>query len=239
MARKEVLFHSHVYTLSYELVNPNLSQTILILHGWGSNKAIMKQAFAKTFPNFTHLYLDLPGFGHSNIHDVIDTTAYAQIVECFLKALHVKPLMIIGHSYGGKVATLLRPPILVLLSTAGIVVPKSFKIRAKIALFKLFKPLFPKTFYRFFASKDVEGMSDTMYGIFKRVVNEDLSDTFASIKAKTLIFWGKDDTATPLSSGQKIHDLVPRSLFYPMEGDHFFFVKNASLIEKFILESIG
>jgi len=239
MARKEVLFHSDVYTLSYELVNPNLDQTILILHGWGSNKAIMKQAFAKSFPNYTHLYLDLPGFGHSTIHDVIDTAAYAQIVECFLKALHVKPSMIIGHSYGGKVATLLRPPILVLLSTAGIVIPKSFKIRTKIALFKLFKPLFPKTFYRFFATKDVEGMSDTMYGILKRVVNEDLSDTFASLKSKTFIFWGKDDQATPLSSGQKIHDLISKSFFYSMEGDHFFFLKNAPFIEKIILEKMG
>lgn len=239
MAKKEVIFHSNVYHLSYELINPHQSQTLLILHGWGSNKEIMKQAFSKTFPQHTHLYLDLPGFGHSSVNDVINTAMYANIVECFLKALHVKPSIIIGHSFGGKVATLLHPPMLVLLSSAGIVIPKPLKVRAKIALFKLFKPYFPKKFYRLFATKDVEGMSETMYGILKCVVDEDFSQFFANTRAKTVIFWGKEDRATPQSSGEKIHSLIPNSLFYPLEGDHFFFLKNAQKIEKLILESMA
>lgn len=236
MAKKEILFQNSTYALSYEILNLGQAKTILFLHGWGSNKEIMKQAFGKTFSSYQHLYLDLPGFGHSSINDVINTQTYAQIVTLFLAALQIKPCMIVGHSYGGKVATLLNPDVLVLLSSAGIVAPKSLKVKAKIALFKMLKPFAPRSFYRFFATKDVDGMSQTMYEILKIVVNEDFSEKFRACQATTFIFWGKDDKATPLASGEKMHALINRSHFYPLEGDHFFFLKQSKQIEKTLLE---
>ena len=236
MAKKEIVFQNTTYHLSYEMLNLHQSQTILILHGWGSNKEIMKQAFANTFPTYRHLYLDLPGFGHSSINGVIDTATYTHVVQTFLDVMAIKPLMIMGHSFGGKVATLLKPEVLVLLSSAGIVAPKSLKVKTKIALFKMLKPFFPKSFYRFFASKDVDGMNQTMYEIMKRVVNEDFSAIFAQAKSKTFIFWGKEDRATPLLSGEKIHALIPQSHFQALEGDHFFFLKQSKTIEKTLLE---
>lgn len=237
MAKKEIVFQNTTYALSYELLNQSQPQTILFLHGWGSNKEIMKQAFGKTFPLYQHLYLDLPGFGHSSIDVAIDTRTYTEIVQSFLEALHVKPIMVFGHSFGGKVATLLNPEVLVLLSSAGILAPKPWKVRMKIALFKLLKPFFPKSFYRFFATKDVDGMSHVMYEILKRVVNEDLSEQFLTCKSKTFLFWGKEDRATPLSSGEKMHALIKGSHFYPLVGDHFFFIKQSKNIEKTLLES--
>lgn len=237
MAKKEIVYEGVSYTLSYEMHNLSSSKTILFLHGWGSNKEIMKQAFGSCFKGYRHLYLDLPGFGASSVHRVIDTSAYAQIVSHFLRVLEVEPDAIFGHSFGGKVATLLQPKQLVLLSSAGIVVPKSFKVKAKIALFKLLKPFAPKKFYRFFATKDVEGMSQTMYEILKKVVNEDWSEYFLTCKSQTFIFWGKDDKATPLASGETIHRLMPKSLFVSLEGDHFFFVRQSNTIEKLLLES--
>jgi pimeloyl-ACP methyl ester carboxylesterase len=144
--------------------------------------------------------------------------------------------MIVGHSYGGKVATILNPETLVLLSSAGIIAPKSLKVRTKIALFKMLKPFAPRSLYRLFATKDVDGMSQTMYEILKIVVNEDFSEKFLARKAKTFIFWGQEDRATPLLSGQKIHALIQGSHFYPLDGDHFFFLKQNREIEKTLLE---
>lgn len=239
MAKKEIVFQNNTYALSYELLNLDQPQTILFLHGWGSNKEIMKQAFGKCFPSYQHLYLDLPGFGQSPLDRIIITQEYADIVGIFLKALHVKPIMIVGHSYGGKVATLLAPEVLVLLSSAGIVPPKLLKVRLKIALFKLLKPFAPRSFYRIFATKDVDGMSDVMYEIIKRVVNEDLSPHFLTCKAKAFLFWGKDDTAMPLQCGEKMHALIKGSRFFPLEGDHFFFLRNGETIEKIMMESLG
>lgn len=236
MAKKEIVFQNSTYALSYEMLNLNQPQTILFLHGWGSNKKIMKQAFAHTFPMYQHLYLDLPGFGYSSIDGVIDTEIYAQIVQTFLESLHVKPFMIVGHSFGGKVATLLKPDVLVLLSSAGIVPAKSFKVKAKIALFKMLKPFAPRSFYRFFATKDVEGMSQTMYEILKRVVNEDFTPHFLACKSHAFLFWGKEDKAMPLLYGEKMHAFIEGSHFYPLDGDHFFFLKHAKRVEKTLVE---
>lgn len=238
MARREIVFDSKSYQISYDLLNPHQERLIVFLHGWGSNKEIMRQAFAKTFPGYTHLYVDLPGFGHSSIEETIDTKAYTSIIKSFFENLHVKPFIIVGHSFGGKIATLLQPPVLILLSSAGIVVPKSLKVRTKIAFFKCMKPFFPKSFYRFFATKDVEGMSERMYEILKRVVDEDWSEYFSKTPSQTFIFWGKEDRATPISSGERIHTLIPKSKFYSLAGDHFFFLKQSATIEKLILESM-
>ncbi|MDD3463074.1 MAG: alpha/beta hydrolase [Sulfurospirillaceae bacterium] len=234
MAKREIVFNKTSYDISYELLHVGKEHSILFLHGWGSNKEIMKQAFGKTFEDFEHIYIDLPGFGLSSIKHAIATSEYKMIVEEFLKKIEKTPDVVVGHSFGGKIASLLNPKYLVLLSSAGIILPKSIKIKTKIWIFKTFKPLFPKSFYRFFASKDVAGMSEVMYEILKKVVNEDFSHIFASLKSKVFIFWGEQDDATPLLCGKKIHELIPNSSFCKMDGDHFFFVKNAFEISRHI-----
>ncbi len=236
MALKEITFHNHTFSLSYELYNTEAQNSILFLHGWGSSKEAMKNAFSHSFQDFKHIYVDLPGFGNSSQEMVLDTYDYAQIISFFLKQISCKPTMIFGHSFGGKVATLLNPPKLVLLSSAGISLPKSWKIKTKIWFYKALKPLFPVHFYKYFATKDVEGMSQIMYEVLKKVVNEDFSDIFAKREQETFIFWGKDDTATPLHSGEVIHKLIKNSHFFALEGDHFFFLKQGKKIATLLEE---
>ena len=48
MASKEIHYKEHTFKLAYELVNPTQDEVLLVLHGWGSNKEIMKQAFGNT-----------------------------------------------------------------------------------------------------------------------------------------------------------------------------------------------
>jgi len=95
---------------------------------------------------------------------------------------------------------------------------------------KFLKPL-GMTFIRdLFKSKDVENMSHEMYETFKNVVDEDFEDEFLKSKSQALCFWGIDDTATPLYTGEKIAGLIENSEFYPLDGDHFFFLKHADFI---------
>jgi pimeloyl-ACP methyl ester carboxylesterase len=225
------------FNVAYErLGNPD-KPAILILHGWGASRVIMQKAFSKTLPEFCHYYVDLPGFGQSNLETPMDSYGYANVLKEWCEALHVKPQIIIGHSFGGKIATLLNPPNLVLLSSAGIVPQKSFKVRAKIALFKFFKKLGFGRLYTLFASKDVAGMDPQMYETFKKVVDEDFTEDFASFSGKAHIFWGEEDRATPLKSGEKIHHIIKNSQFYPLRGDHFFFLLHAEFIAKTIKEN--
>ena len=53
---------------------------------------------------------------------------------------------------------------------------------------------------------------------------------FAKSKSKALCFWGKEDTATPLYTGEKIAGLIENSEFYPLDGDHFFFLTHKDFI---------
>ena len=230
MAIKEINYKKKIFKLSYELCNPNAKKGILILHGWGSNKEIMKQAFDKKFEEYRVTYLDLPGFGGSSNEMILTTVDYAFIVKLFIKAVGLNPTVIMGHSFGGKVATLLNPPCLVLLSSAGIVTVKPWSIKLKIATFKLLKPLGMKRIRELFVAPDAQGMSHEMYETFKNVVDEDFEHEFSSSKSKALCFWGKEDTATPLYTGEKIAKLIKDSKFYPLDGDHFFFLANAQFI---------
>ena len=236
MAVKPVLYKEKRFKISYDMVNPSEKEVIVFLHGWGSNKEIMKQAFCNAFGEYKHIYIDLPGFGKSDNEIVLTTLDYANIVKEFLSAINVKPDVAVGHSFGGKVATLLNPDSLILLSSAGIVMPKPFKIRAKIAFFKFLKPFGGKSLRKFFISQDAAGMPEHMYETFKNVVDEDFEKVFSEYRHPALICWGKEDSATPLEAGKKIESLMPNANFKVFKGDHYFFLKQKDEVIKTIEE---
>ena len=239
MAIKEIEYNGLKYSLSYEIIGQNGVKNMLILHGWGANKELMKMAFSKHLSEFNCVYLDLPGFGLSSALEVaLHTSDYANIVSKFIHFLGLKFELVMGHSFGGKIATLLEPKNLILLSSAGIVKQKRFSVRAKIAIFKVLKGIGLGRFWRLFATKDISGMSKIMYETLKNVVDEDFSDIFAKFGGRALIFWGISDDATPLSSGEKLARLIKESKFYSLEGDHFFFLHHGEFIAKTIIEVI-
>ncbi|WP_122862968.1 alpha/beta fold hydrolase [Campylobacter showae] len=231
MAVKEVKYGGKIYRISYETVNPAHKDVALFLHGWGANKEIMKKAFGTYFKDFRHVYVDMPGFGASSMHGALATKDYAKIMKSFLDELGANPKIIFGHSFGGKVATLLNPEYLALLSSAGIVAKKPLWVRFKIALFKFLKMFGLGFLYKFFATKDVKGMSKTMYETLKNVVDEDFSSKFADFGGKAFIFWGEEDKATPLKSGERVSRLIKNSEFHALKGDHFFFLLHARYID--------
>ena len=231
MAVKEVKYGGKIYRISYETVNPARKDVTLFLHGWGANKEIMKKAFGTYFKDFRHVYVDMPGFGASSMHGALATKDYAKIMKTFLDELGANPKIIFGHSFGGKVATLLNPEYLALLSSAGIVAKKPLWVRFKIALFKFLKLFGLGFLYKFFATKDVKGMSKTMYETLKNVVDEDFSSKFADFGGKAFIFWGEEDKATPLKSGERVSRLIKNSEFHALKGDHFFFLLHARYID--------
>jgi len=237
MASKEISYNNSTFNISYEILNPSQEESILILHGWGSNKEIMKQAFGKTLSEYKHIYIDMPGFGKSTNYIVLETSDYAAIVKEFLTKIDVRPKIAMGHSFGGKVSTLLATPCLVLLSSSGVLVPKQMKVRLKIALFKFLKPFKLDRLHQLFVSDDAKGMSQAMYETFKNVVNEEFEANFSSSQSHALLFWGREDSATPLWSGEKIANLIEKSEFYPLDGDHFFFLSHSQFIAQTISNS--
>lgn len=243
MAIKSIQYNQHTFDISYEIINPEAKVDLIVLHGWGSNKNLMKQTFAPYMKEFRHIYIDLPGFGNSTCCCAMDTSDVARVVELFMVHVNASKDIIVGHSFGGKVALVLDPKVLVLIGSAGIYLPKSFKVQAKIALFKTLKVFGFTKLRSLFVADDAKELNEYMYQTFKNVVNEDFSDDFAKYDSKALLCWGKEDTATPLSSGKKIHELIKDSKLEVYDGDHYFFMKNgediAQKIEATFLETLG
>lgn len=240
MAQKNISYKNHNFGISYTRIQHHLKamqNPLIILHGWGANKHLMEQSFKNSFKDFTHFYIDLPGFGNSTTPEIpLNTQDYAEIIKLFLQALGLKAqnCVILGHSFGGKVATLLNPKELILLSSAGIYTQKSLKVRIKIFIAKTLNKILPgfnKFLKNVLRSKDVQNMDEIMYQTFKNVVDEDFSKVFLNFKNPCTIFWGENDLATPLKSGEIIHNHIKGSKFFALKGDHFFFLKQASLIE--------
>jgi len=232
MAIKSIQHNQHTFDISYEILNPDEKVDLIILHGWGSNKNLMKQSFSVHMSGFRHIYIDLPGFGNSTCSTALKTSDYARIIELFMIHINAQKDIIMGHSFGGKVALLLDPKVLVLVGSAGIFIPKPFDIQAKIAMTKVFNALGLKKFRSMFVAEDAKSLSKPMYETFKNVVDEDFSSEFSMYNGKALLCWGREDTATPLSSGEKIDSLIPDSTLEVYEGDHYFFMKNSEDVSK-------
>jgi pimeloyl-ACP methyl ester carboxylesterase len=230
MAVKQIDYYGKNFHINYEINNNKADQWIVFLHGWGSNKQIMKQAFGTYLSSLNHLYIDMPGFGKSDNNYVLTTIDYANIMKIFLEKLELNPneVLIAGHSFGGKVATALMPKLLVLLSSAGILEPKPLKVRLKIKMAKFLRVLGLGQLGKIFRSKDVENMDANMYETFKNVVDEDFSEYFQGYYKEALIFWGAKDTATSLNSGKKIASYIQNNKFYTYDGDHYFFINYAN-----------
>ena len=243
MAIKSIQYNQHTFDISYEIVNPEAKVDIIILHGWGSNKSLMKGAFGETMKGFRHIYIDLPGFGKSTCSVALSTPDVARIVELLMIHMNASKDIILGHSFGGKVALLLDPKVLVLVASAGIYLPKPLMIQAKIALTKVFNFFGLQAFRSLFVAQDAKSLSKPMYETFKNVVNEDFAHEFSSYHGKALLCWGKEDTATPLSAAKSIDKLILDSKLEVYEGDHYFFMKNAEdvaqKIESTFLETLG
>ena len=230
MAKRSLQFKHTTLDISYEIINPDAKYDIVFLHGWGSNKALMKQSFGATLKPFRHIYIDLMGFGNSTCNIALNSEDYATVLEQFLAQIEVSKNIIVGHSFGGKVATLLNPELLVLLSSAGIVLSKPFSVQFKIALFKFLKGVGLDRLRGYFVAEDAKALNEAMYQTFKNVVDEDFESIFSRFSHRALICWGKDDRATPLRSGEKIATLITQSEFVVYEGDHYFFMQHSEAI---------
>jgi len=240
MAQKTLHYKNEEFDISYELVGGSKGKDFVVLHGWGSNKNLMKQSFGNYLQDFRHIYIDLPGFGKSSNNIVLTTQDYANIIELLLKELNSSKDVILGHSFGGKVATLLQPKLLVLVGSAGVVLPKPFSIRLKIALFKLLKNIGLVQLRSLFVANDAKGLSQNMYETFKNVVDEDFTSHFKNFPNKALLFWGKEDTATPLQAAKTIDSLLPNEhKLYLYDGDHYFFMQQSKEIAREIEEFLG
>lgn len=202
-------------------------EPVLILHGWGSSSTKWVSV-ARLLKNkgFQVIIPDLPGFGLScEPQQPWSVSDYATFVQEFAKKLTLNNFILIGHSFGGRVAVKLSLQIpkqikkTILVAPAGIKHKKTTRQKIASTLGKIGKgiPKFPgsqifkKLIYRLSGSYDYFKASPMMKKVMQKVVAEDLTPSLEKIKVPVLLIWGKKDKITPLEDARLMHKKIPNA----------------------------
>ena len=221
---------------------------LLCLHGWGGSKeSFTELRAALEGEDMTILTPDMPGFGaEPEPERPWSVDDYADWVEQWLSKqlttyhLPLTTFQLLGHSHGGRIAiklaarssastSHLRIEHLYLCAAAGIR-RKSFK-RSIGALFasigrvifslpvlKSLKAPARTLLYKLLREHDYERASPVMRATFAKVTEEDLTPLLSSIHIPTDIFWGEEDTMTPLKDGMLMHERITGSVLHTFTG---------------------
>ncbi len=233
------------------------SHNIVLMHGWGCDRSIWNGLR-------THLEgaghsvtaVDFPGFGATpEPAEPWGMEDYAQWFERFLNERGIVQPILVGHSFGGRVAIVhaSRNPVskVVLVDAAGVKPRRPVSYYLKVWSFKALKRLAPLLLGRKKAdalierrraaagSADYNAASPVMRGTLTRVVNEDLRRHMPSIKAPTLLIWGENDTATPVADARKMERLIPDAGLVVFDGaSHYSFLDRpaqfAAVLDSFL-----
>lgn len=219
--------------INYEIAGEG--QDIFLLHGWGTQIGLYRGLINFLSRKNRVIALDMPGFGKSEKPPVSwGVPEYAEFVSKFIKATASKDSsgklpILMGHSFGGKIIIymtankLVEARKLILFGSAG-VKPKreakyyikvySYKLFKKIALSKPFKGILGGMFEKYrnrAGSQDYKNAEGVMRESLVKVLNQHLTDIMPKIKIPTLLIWGENDSATPVSDGKLMEKLIPDS----------------------------
>lgn len=187
-------------------------QPLILLHGWGVNFHTFDYLIDYLKDNFTIFAIDLPGFGKSDEpkkpYNLID---YVNCINNFIIELQIDSPIVLGHSFGGRIAIKLvatkntKISKLILVDSAGIKKRRTLEMNLKILKYKFLKKYYKlkkdatkyNQLIKVNGSPDFVNASNVMKGTMTKVIKEDLRKYIKKIKNETLIIWGKDDKETP------------------------------------------
>jgi pimeloyl-ACP methyl ester carboxylesterase len=211
---------------------------VLILHGWGARIEAVDPIIRALSPRLAVYAVDLPGFGESGLPpQTWGGGDYAEWTRALLDHLGLERASLVGHSHGGRTAIHLaarhpeRVDKLILVDAAGIRPKRGLRYYRRVGLAKtakhaarflgppgraLHKRVFART-----ASSDYAN-AGPLRPTFVKLVNEDVTPLLSQIRASTLLIWGDQDTATPLSDGETMETLIADAGLVVLKGaGHF------------------
>ena len=193
--------------------NPK-GKDIILLHGWGQNIEMMKP-LGDNLDTYHITILDFPGFGESEEPKTALTIYdYEEILEELLSDLKIRNPIVMGHSFGGRVAIVYasrnKVEKLVLFGAPCI---RNERKSTKEKVLKGLKKLpgmngIGEYMKKFIGSDDYRNASPIMRETLVNTVNEDLTECAKRIEAPTLLIWGTLDTAAPIEDAKRLEGLL-------------------------------
>lgn len=223
---------------------PNISyikegegEIILLLHGWGQSKEMMLPLINDLKKKFMCVVVDLPGFGDTPFDNSFDLEEYVYNIRKFLIDNNITPKYIIGHSFGGKVAThycLKYQDVdkLVIIASPLLKPRRGLKYYYKIYKYKLKKKL--KIEEKNAGSSDYKNCAKDMKEFFVKVVNTHYNKELKKVDIPVLLIWGKEDKQVPLNKAKQLSKKIKDNKLVVLEGDHFAYLENIELTKLYI-----
>lgn len=221
----------NINDVNYVDYGTNKKGVIVLLHGWGQNIEMMDMLGHPFEKTHRIIILDFPGFGSTPEPDSFwSVTDYTNFLHEFLTSLNVKNPILIGHSFGGRVAicyaSKYKTEKVVLLS-APFRPSKKKKSNMKVKIYKvvkkvkLFKPLADYLRNKW-GSTDYKNASDILRGSLVKIVNEDLTENAKKITCPTLLIYGVLDTDVPIKEAEDLEKLISDAGLVKYEGAHHY-----------------
>lgn len=241
-----------------------MKKTLIILPGWGGTKETWATFVQIATESFDVHIIELPCFGEEPCpNEVWGVEEYSNFVKnriseirtCFIPSVAEgkSEICLLGHSFGGQVATYLvayNPNLVDKLILSGASV---FRRRKKVkqivcgALAKVGKIIFSipgpskldfvarKILYRLAQSPDYLKTNGIQREIFKKITVQNVSSELPKIKIPTLVVWGDTDTYVPIAEGKKIASGIPHAQLQIISGGtHGLHIKNTEQLFKII-----
>ena len=239
--------HVNGFNVAYARVGKG-EKVAVVCQGWATNFEMYEIVANAISDDYEVILFDFPGFGKTpEPEESWSVDEYASFFIDFLRALNVEEVTLIGHSYGGRViievasndAFKERVQQIVLIDSAGVMPQRSNFAKFKTATFKAWKKvvtfpaihsLFPEVIDYWISKKgseDYRNATPVMKGALVKAVNYNQKHLMASIDAPTLLIWGENDGATPVSDGKIMEEEFQDASLVVMKGvGHFSYAED-------------
>lgn len=219
------------------MANRRNDLTIILLHGWNQDKRVWFQIENKLSKDFNVFSLDWPGFGNENKPKADwGIPEYSVWLENQIENMHLNNIILIGHSFGGRVVayTASKNPswlkAIILSGTPCIYEPNKL-VKTRVFLIKIFGKIVPQKIKNLFLSKeDLDAREKGMKVIRYKAITFDQKEFLPKISIPTLIINGKKDIENPIKIVKGMHSLIPNSKLIILENlGHNIFIENENL----------
>lgn len=247
-----------INSISLEYTDTGSGDAVVMLHGWGASKELYQNVINTVAEKYRVIALDFPGFGKSAEPPAAwDISQFADLCAEFISALGLDRIILLGHSFGGRVSIKLaarddlpfKIERLILVDSAGILPKRGLDYKLRVGSYKAAKKLmntapmrtlFPHAIEKMQknrGSADYAAASPVMRGCLVKAVNEDLEPLLPKIEQDTLLIWGSLDDATPLDDGKKMGKLIPNAGLAVIDGAGHFSWLDAPAVFDLIIRS--
>ena len=203
---------------------------IYIIHGWTYNldkwTALSESLRAR---GIEAVLLKVPGLTEPS-DKVWDIGGYVDWLDNQLNGVD-RPV-VVGHSNGGRIALSYvqahpnKLAQLILIDSAGVAHNetraaaklKTLKYLSKAGKVLSYIPPAKKAFYKIIGAQDYNNAPRNMKLTMRNMLAADQRINFAGLKLPVVIIWGRDDTITPLTDGEKIQQSITDSSLHVIDN---------------------